>query len=323
MMSASDDTNENTVVPISVYSEELLKSLKLGTEYLVPPDGLVDETGLILEKNQETSALQLRWGSSSTVKETPFCIDFTTPETQKRLKSWNRELLVKSMGRGVMDGDSAGKQMPIVFDFTAGLGRDSLLLAASGYRVILIERNPVMYHLLNDAVGRLTVFDPVLGKRMVVVNQDSADIGSFLDDKASILGKIYHQKISSEKEDATHLPSISISVYLDPMYPSNTIGKKAKVKKESQMMHRIIGRSVTGPGNNRNNLNLLRNAMRVANTKVVVKRPLGTDQLQKVGDINSDTYGNDHLHYGLTPPSSCVAGSTHRFDVYLPVSLSK
>jgi len=38
-----------------------------------------------------------------------------------------------------------GRERVTVVDFTAGLGRDSLLLAASGFNVIMLERNLIMY----------------------------------------------------------------------------------------------------------------------------------------------------------------------------------
>ena len=47
-----------------------------------------------------------------------------------------------------------GIEHPTAVDATAGLGEDSLLLAAAGFSVTLIERDPAIAALLSDALER-------------------------------------------------------------------------------------------------------------------------------------------------------------------------
>ena len=65
-----------------------------------------------------------------------------------------RELLVRAARvRGV--------ERPRAVDATAGLGEDSLLLAAAGFSVTMFEKDPVIAALLRDALER-AAGDPAL-----------------------------------------------------------------------------------------------------------------------------------------------------------------
>ena len=59
----------------------------------------------------------------------------------------NGELLVRA-------ARLKGIEEPTLVDATAGLGQDSLLLAAAGFSVTLIECNPVIAAMLVDAIER-------------------------------------------------------------------------------------------------------------------------------------------------------------------------
>ena len=73
--------------------------------------------------------------------------DFTHMIPRLRPSYLNREFLVKA-------GRMKGIERPVAIDATAGLGEDSLLLAAAGFRVHLFEYNPVIAALLLDAMER-------------------------------------------------------------------------------------------------------------------------------------------------------------------------
>ena len=68
---------------------------------------------------------------------------------------------------------------------------------------------------------------------------------------------------------------------------------------------------------------MLRNAIKLATVKVVVKRPLAADPLDmgmsmdedEDEDIDVDALANGN---GNKKPSSSREGRTHRFDVYVP-----
>ena len=119
----------------------------------------------------------------------------------------NHELLVRAC-------KVKGVSAPVLVDATAGLGQDSLMLAAAGFTVTLFECNPVIALLLRDAVERACL-DPDLAEaasRMHVVEGDS--IAGLRD-----------------------LPAAPDVIYLDPMFPGRT--KSAAVKKKFQLLHHL------------------------------------------------------------------------------------
>ena len=96
-----------------------------------------------------------------------------------------------------------------------------------------------------------------------------------------------------------HSP-IELSAYLDPMYQNTSIGKRSLVKKDTQMLHRLVQEEI----HDGNNQRLFQQALQVANNKIVVKRPKSADFI----------YREAH---------DCIVGSTHRFDVYYTQRFTK
>ena len=145
-----------------------------------------------------------------------------------------RELLVRAARvRGVAS--------PAVIDATAGLGEDSLLLAAAGFSVTMFEKDPVIASLLRDALERASN-EPQLTKvvsRMRLVEGDS------------VVGL----------RELGFAPDV---VFLDPMFPERT--KSAAVKKKFQLLH-LLERPCD------NERELLEAALAARPRKVVVKRP--------------------------------------------------
>ncbi len=134
---------------------------------------------------------------------------------------------------------------PTVLDLTAGMGGDAFVLASLGANVTMVERNPIIYALLNDAIQRLAL------------NADDH------------LQKIYH-RLQLKKADALSIlecltketyPDV---IYLDPMFPTRT--KSAQVKKEMQFFHDIVG-------NDKDAENNLLASLHRAKKRIVVKRP--------------------------------------------------
>jgi len=126
-----------------------------------------------------------------------------------------------------------------LLDATAGLGRDAFVLASLGCEVTLIERNPVMYHLLQDGLERAAGHPETAG---------------IVEHMQLILADAIEQK--NQQVDV---------VYLDPMFPPTQ--KSAKVKKELRYLHHIVGYDAVGAEA------LLDWAFAVAKNRVVVKRP--------------------------------------------------
>jgi 16S rRNA (guanine1516-N2)-methyltransferase len=81
------------------------------------------------------------------------------------------------------------------------------------------------------------------------------------------------------------------------MYAEESVGKKAAVKKETQILHRVLG--LEEGNNEENNTNLMTSAVQLANQRVVVKRALNAKALSNLR------------------PHHQILGKTQRFDVYL------
>ncbi len=162
----------------------------------------------------------------------PLYIDFTTGKARHRRIFPGKELLIKAI---------VGKKKKdfTIIDATAGLGRDSFVLASMGYNVTLIERKPILVALLQDGLQRAKI-EPQL---QTIINRMHLTMGN-----------------------AQHvLPNLKAHViYLDPMYPS--CNKNALVKKEMRILRDIVG-------DDNDAANLLVIALQCASERVVVKRP--------------------------------------------------
>ena len=161
--------------------------------------------------------------------------DFARMAKRVKAANLNHELVVKAARvKGEPDGLT-------LVDATAGLGEDSLLLAAAGFEVTLFERNSVIAALLRDAIERAAC-DPVLSaaaSRMRLIVADST----------KALPRIGYR------------PHV---VLLDPMFPDRR--KSAAVKKKLQLLQRL-----EQPCDDEGAL--FDAALASAPRKVVVKRP--------------------------------------------------
>lgn len=145
-----------------------------------------------------------------------------------------RELLVKA-------ARIKGEENPTAFDATAGLGEDSLLLAAAGFTVTMCESDVTIAALLRDALERAQINDqlaPIVA-RMTLIEANSIEVMAALKQAPNV-------------------------VYLDPMFPERT--KSAAVKKKFQILHYL-----EAPCSNQEEL--LQAALATGAKKVVVKRP--------------------------------------------------
>lgn len=160
--------------------------------------------------------------------------DFTRLLPRLRPDRLGRELLVRAARVRGVEG-------PTVIDATAGLGEDSLLLAAAGFRVTMFEKDPAIAALLRDALERAAATEELAGvvARMELVEGDSVE-------GLSSLG---------------FSPDV---VFLDPMFPERT--KSAAVKKKFQLLHHL-----ERPCDNEDEL--LGAALAVRPRRVVIKRP--------------------------------------------------
>ena len=172
----------------------------------------------------------------------PVKVDFVNGSIghRRRYGGGNGQAIAKAVG-------VSGVFLPSILDLTAGLGTDGFILASLGCDVGLVERNPIIYCLLEDGIRR------------------AIDSGSTDEVLMEIIGRLN----LTENESIDFLSKLSKDkradvIYLDPMFPRRQ--KAAKVKKEMQAFQSIVGDDPDADA-------LLIKAMNVARYRVVVKRP--------------------------------------------------
>ena len=160
---------------------------------------------------QATGALCLRVAEEGLSLEgdgMSLAADFSRMVPRLRTGNLSRELVVRAARpRGA-------KGTLTAVDATAGMGEDSLLLAAAGFSVTLFERDPVMCALLADALARAA-------------------------DDSALAEAVSRMELRGEDSVAA-LPSLGFSpgvVLLDPMFPERR--KSAAVKKKLQLIQRL------------------------------------------------------------------------------------
>lgn len=169
----------------------------------------------------------------------PVRVDFGSDGMRHRRRSGHNELL----GRAI--GVSARRRLQVV-DATAGLGRDSFVLADMGCKVMLCEREPVIAAMLAQGLqAALASGDEWLlqaARLMILVAADARDLAP------------------------PQLASTDV-IYLDPMFPARD--KSAAVKKEMALFHILLGEDSACQDAD----DLLLWAIAQDISRVVVKRP--------------------------------------------------
>ena len=151
---------------------------------------------------------------------------------------------------------------------------DAFVLASLGCTVTMLERNPIVHSLLADGLARAHISaedDFELRDIMQRISLLEANSAEYL-----------------QKGASSDLASADV-VYVDPMFPERK--KSAKVKKQMQAFHAIVGADLDAD-------KLLALALKVANYRVVVKRPAGANYLAD------------------SKPSYALEGKSTRYDIY-------
>jgi 16S rRNA (guanine1516-N2)-methyltransferase len=219
-------------IPLSVNKQDLLQAQKIAAQWGFSIRSFHEKDMFILEI--EKGRLQLRCCNDE--KTGPVYVDFIDGAMMFRRRfARGQEAIAKAVGlkKGFR---------PIVLDATAGLGRDSFVLASLGCQVYMLERSPVIAALLDDGLKRAKQ-DPI--------------IGSWVSERMSLVCADSQQELSA----LSFQPDV---VYLDPMFPHRQ--KSALVKKEMRVLQFLLGEGTDADG-------LLALAMGVARKRVVVKRP--------------------------------------------------
>lgn len=169
--------------------------------------------------------------------------------------------------------------IPHVLDATAGLGRDGFVLASLGCKVTLMERHPVVAALLDDGLQRAYL---------------DSEIGAWMKERVNLIHKSSHIGLQELKQNNTFHPDV---VYLDPMYPHPEGKKKsALVKKEMRVFQTLVGQDMDAD-------ELLTPALKLAEKRVVVKRPDYAGYLDNI------------------EPTMKIETKKNRFDVYVKTAM--
>lgn len=184
------------------------------------------------------------------------------------------ELLAKAIGVKKHNTHS-------VLDVSAGLGKDSFILASLGCELTMLERSPIVAALLQNGLARAgndANLLPIV-ERMHFLKTDAIEF----------LKTIKTKNNDNNATDGASIPGFDC-IYLDPMFPENK--KSRLVKKDMRAFRLLVGEDFDGP-------DLFEIAIASGIHRVVVKR---------------------HRHdppLGTIKPEICFTGKTSRFDVYI------
>ncbi len=233
----------SSVIPISgIYLEDSLTishdinelSVSLALPILNIPPKLLEAGQFVLLVNTQGLSLQ----ETGKGAPGPIYVDFVQGASAHRrhFGGGKSQLIAKAVG-------IKGSFRPHVLDLTAGLGQDGFVLATLGCRVNLVERVPVIFHLLDDGLRRAREYDD--GQLNAILSHITLHKQQALD---------YLKQISQ-------MPDV---IYFDPMFPEKE--KSAKVKKNMAAFQSLVG-SDSDAGS------VLSLALTKAKHRVVVKRP--------------------------------------------------
>ena len=171
-------------------------------------------------------------------------VDFVNGAVAHRLRfgGGRGQALAKAMGL-------RGGKTPSIVDATAGLGRDSFLLASLGAQVVMIERSEKMHALLAEG--------------MAAARDENAELRDII------------ARMTLLKGDAKDLlPDLSAdAILIDPMHPPRK--STALVKLELRQVRDIVGTDDDADA-------LVRVALQHARQRVVLKWPAKADPIAGV-----------------------------------------
>lgn len=220
---------ENLVVYTNVDSK-IASAKALASLLNVPFSEVIDENKTILNLKEDGLYLE---SNNNSIKG-----DFSKLYRRIKQDNLSKELVVKA-------AKIKGQKDVVVLDATAGLGEDSFLLAAYGFKVKLYERDKVIAALLKDSLDRASVEFPEIISRMEVFEEDSI----------------------SAMKNLSFRPDV---VFLDPMFPQRS--KDAAVKKKFQLIH-LLEKPCE------DEVDLIEAAKNTGAKKIIIKRPLKSEYL--------------------------------------------
>lgn len=240
----------NNILTVTYSSAELKDSASIFARKNDLPCLPFEESCTALNLNYTDEFVELRDRN----KDIAIHIDFTSGELAHRQQygGGKGQAIAKAIGL------KQGTKPPTVLDATAGLAKDAFVLACLGCPITLIERSPVIGELIRDAISRASdneQFQEILHNGFHLIEQSSIDY---------LAGLLI---TCGDNESQDSCPDV---IYLDPMYPERK--KSASVKKNMQLLQNLLGKDEDTAA-------LLDAALKVAQKRVVVKRPKGAENL--------------------------------------------
>ena len=136
-----------------------------------------------------------------------------------------------------------GNSVHTIVDATAGLGQDSLLFAAMGFEVLVVERSAIVAAILRNGIARAL---------------DDGRIRNAIEDRLTM----QHADAIDLLPTLTPKPD---AVYIDPMFPPKR-RRSTLAKKPMRILRALVGHDDDA-------VELLMTALSCVNQRVVIKRP--------------------------------------------------
>ena len=182
-------------------------------------------------------------------KMSPLTVDFSSRKFLNRILQSSKNTLI---GRAI----GISEKENFIVDLTAGLGRDTVQMAYMGHRVIAIERDPIVFTLLEDGLERARKENSLSEEIIERISIRFCDSFGYLTDMRKI-------------------PSIA---YIDPMYSIKR--KPALPNYEMQILNKLIG-----PGDELEISRLIDSALMQGISRVIVKRSKNIPRIKPLQDV--------------------------------------
>lgn len=170
----------------------------------------------------------------------PVHIDWLNRDISSPLGKSLQQPILKAAG--IRKGNA---HRPHILDTTAGYGEDTWFFASHGCRVTAVERHPVAFEILADALRRAAEVHPDIAARITLIH----------DDARTVL-------------QAAGVADVEV-VHLDPMFPT---GRRATERKPMRVLRKVVGDDDDAG-------TLLCVALQRHDGRVIVKRPLKSKRL--------------------------------------------
>lgn len=246
--------------PADVRARGQVLAQKLGVDLL--DDSQTQQQMIELQVHVTPRRLELHWHEQAgderasqrprKQQSQPVVIDWSTLRTASAAGMSLKQPVVRALGL-----KSLKMNPPVrVIDATAGWGEDAWVMASLGCEVTLIERQPIMAAMLEDALDSHRAASPNTVSRITLMKADAI---------------AYLCEIKSDQADVIHL---------DPMFPAT--GKSAAQNRSMRLLKHLAGDDADADS-------LWQAAMATGVKRVVVKRPPHAPPLGKKPDAKIES----------------------------------